>query len=246
MRREPSIKAIQPPGGLDRLAGIVRRSLVLIWPDNCPLCGTPLNFGETPVCLECLVKIPRIATDRRLKYVGAPGGNEVIERSWFFYDHSDPSHLLIHHIKYHDRRNLARKLGREFAMQKLLDDIALDVILPIPLHWTKQLRRGYNQSNEIARGIKDVLPQVCVQHNLRAVRAHETQTHRGRDERNENVRGIFSVRRPEELNGRHIALLDDVITTGATMYSALQTVLEVAQPASVTFLSLARTRSGIG
>lgn len=213
----------------------------MLWPVACPLCEAPLTADEPTLCLECLVRIPRIRKDRLIPFVGVPG-NVVIERSWFVYSHDDPSHRLIHDIKYHDRIKLARRLGREFAMQKLLDCLPIDVILPIPLHWTKLVSRGYNQTYQIALGIRDVVG-IPVGKNLYALRPHTSQTLNTRDDRNENVRGIFAVKHPETLNGRHVALLDDVITTGATMFSALDSLLKVCAPASVTFLSLARTGS---
>ena len=223
-----------------RLAARVRRMFINVWPTNCPICDRKLSVGETTVCLKCLAEMNIIKSDTASPYVGAPG-NSVTVRSWFIYDHHEPCHRLIHLIKYHDCRKLARKLGREFAYHKLDDNLQIDAILPVPLHWTKFVSRSYNQTREIARGIKDVL-DIEILTNLYALRPHHTQTHRNKQERIDNVKGIFGVRRPQQLNGRHIALLDDVITTGATMFSAIESILEVSAPASVTFLSLARTK----
>lgn len=226
---------------LYRKAGrFLRRLLIAVCPDNCPLCNASLMRGEQPLCLNCLSRLPRIEYDRQVTYIGAPQYT-IDVKSWFIYSHDHPSHKLIHDIKYHDRVKLARKLGREFAMQKLLDYGPIDLILPIPLHWAKYVSRSYNQTVEIARGIADVV-DVKIGNNLRAVRAHSSQTRRNRQERLANVKGIFDIRRPEELDGKNIAILDDVITTGATMFSALETILAKSAPASVTFLSLARTR----
>lgn len=191
------------------------------------------------MCLKCLTAIPRCDRDATLPYLGAPG-NTIEVRSWFVYSHDDPSHKLIHDIKYNNRIRLARALGRELAMQKLLDDIEIDIILPIPLHWTKHLVRGYNQSSRIARGIRDVTG-INIGRNLYARRPHDSQTHRSRAQRATNVAGIFGLRDSEALNGKRIAILDDVITTGATMFSALDTILAKTSPQSVIFLSLSRT-----
>lgn len=229
-------KTKRPNPFISTLRGLAR----VVWPDNCPVCDRPLNRGESPVCLHCLADMPRIKTDRSMPYVGAPD-NSIPVLSWFVYDHNHPSHRLIHDIKYHDRRRMARKLGREFAMQKELTEHQFDCILPVPLHWTKFVSRGYNQTVEIALGIRDVTG-IPVSRNLFAKKPHDTQTHRDRSHRMDNVRDIFALRRPAELDGRNIAILDDVITTGATVFSALDTVLKECTPASVTFLSLARTR----
>lgn len=219
----------------------IRRALAIIWPDNCPVCGTPLRNHEEVVCLDCLMNIDRIDKDEIQPYLGVPG-NSVTIRSWFNYNRQHPSHILIHNIKYRGGIYLARRLGREFAMQKLLDDRPIDIIIPIPLHWTRYVRRSYNQTREVARGIND-MTGIPVKSNLRAVFPHSSQTQVGYEERTANVSGVFNVKNPHELDGLHIALLDDIITTGSTMMSALKAILDVARPASVTFLSLGRARS---
>lgn len=224
------------------MAHKVRRMLSFVWPDECPVCNKTMLANESPLCLDCLAGMPRIDRDLFLTYIGPPQ-SKVTVITWFVYNQSEKSHILIHHIKYHDRFNLARKLGREFALQKLIDRQQLpDIILPIPLHWTKHLKRGYNQTREIAEGIRDVT-NIPVGRNLYAARSHDSQTSRSRLGRVENVRNIFAVRRPGQLDGKHIAILDDVITTGSTMLSALETILKVSRPASVTFLSLAKTQT---
>lgn len=177
-------------------------------------------------------------------HLGAPGGHiRVI--SWFIYNHEHPSHSLIHHIKYHDWRFTAEKLGREFGRYVRahgdLDNQPIDIILPIPLHWKKHLKRSYNQAAEIARGFAETAG-CTVSHNLYALRGHTSQTQRAQVDRAENVRGIFALRNPAELNNRHIAILDDVITTGATINAAVSAILAVSHPASITALSLANTR----
>lgn len=218
---------------------VLRRVITPIWPRRCSLCDTDLDSREDIVCLNCLAKIPRFRFNSTINFVGAPA-NTIELRSWFVYDRHDETHTLIHQIKYHDRYYLARKLGREFALQKLMDGFTADLILPIPLHWSKFLKRGYNQSQRIALGIKDITG-IPVKKNLYACKTHDTQTHNNRQERLNNVAGIFAVRQPSELDNKHIALLDDVFTTGATMISALEAILKVSKPASVTFLTLAKT-----
>lgn len=223
-----------------RLGYFLRRSVTFAWPDNCPLCDAPLHYGERPVCVSCLARIPRVRNDKTLTFIGVPG-NSIVTRSWFTYNHDDISHKLIHDIKYHDRCHLARKLGRELAAQKSLARAGIDLIVPIPIHFSKLLKRGYNQTYEIARGIRDVTG-IEVSTDLVAVKPHESQTRRNSAERMENVKDVFAVRRPQSFDGRHIALLDDVITTGATMMSAVTAIKAVSRPASVSFLSLARTQ----
>lgn len=222
----------------------LRQCISVIWPRECALCERPLEATEDVLCLQCLMELPRYGDTRQIVNTSVPGGSIAV-RSWFFYDSYAPFARLIRDIKYHDRPGLARKLGREFAVElegdAFFSDHPIDVILPVPLHWTKHVARSYNQAAEIARGVSDV-SGIKVGDNLRATRAHRTQTARSSTERDENVRDIFRIVRPAELDGRHIALLDDVITTGATMFSALHEILAVCRPASITFLSLGNTR----
>lgn len=226
-----------------KAAKFVRLLLNPVWPRLCAQCGDALTQAENVLCLRCQMQLPRINSTRYLVHIGAPG-NRIAVRSWFSYSPTLPSHKLIHDIKYRDRRNLAQKLGREFGAElqadNFLEQNPVDIILPIPLHWSKHLKRSYNQAREIALGIADSLG-TPVAKNLYAPHAHSTQTARNREERDANVRGIFALRHPEQLDGRHVAILDDVITTGATMFSAADTILAAASPASLTFLSLGQT-----
>lgn len=219
----------------------LRTVLHPLWPYCCPVCGDALPFSEWPLCLGCLARLPRVNADMRLPYVGAPG-NMVTVRSWFVYNPESDFHRLIHDIKYHNRPHLARQLGREFALEKLVEGLQPDIIVPVPVHWTKLLLRGYNQTQRIALGISDITG-VEVGSHLYAVRSHATQTMVARHERQTNVRGIFGIRNPRQLDGRHVAILDDVYTTGATLAETLRTILAASRPASVTFLTLGRTPS---
>ncbi|MDE6396959.1 MAG: ComF family protein, partial [Muribaculaceae bacterium] len=155
-------------------------------------------------------------------------------------------HKLIHAIKYHDRPLLARYLGREFASELVADRFfennPVDIILPIPLHWTRFVKRTYNQARQIALGVSD-MTGIPIGDNLQAVRRHVSQTKSGSESRARNVEGVFGVRHAEELDGLHIALLDDVITTGATITAAAGAIINAdIKPASLTFISLGATQ----
>lgn len=217
------------------------------WPRVCVLCHRDLEKNEDILCLHCLASLPlvrRSNPDLQIVYLGAPGGH-IRVLSWFVYNHEHPSHTLIHNIKYHDRRFTAEKLGREFGRTVIahgdLDSHPIDLILPIPLHWGKYIKRGYNQADEIARGFAEITG-CKVGNNIYARRAHKTQTQRAQIDRAENVKDIFAIHHPDQLNNRHIAILDDVITTGATVIAAVKAILDVSHPASITAISLANTR----
>lgn len=195
----------------------------------------------------------------------APAG---IAASWLRYRHDSPEARLIQSIKYRGRPRLGRDLGRVFGqelaarIQKenfsssrgalaprvasarplpegMLKPADIDVLIPVPLYWTKRLRRGFNQSEWIAEGIADALG-CGVATCLRAVRPHATQTHKTDQGRAENIVGIFALDKDAKLDGLNIAVVDDVITTGATVREAILTIGRAgARPATVSVLSLA-------
>lgn len=206
--------------------------LNVILPRVCPVCANTLVPGEEVMCLGCLVNLPRVTIEdtsdnvvvRKLLSLKAP-----IERgaSMYFYQKENPFARLIHDTKYRNRPNIGRGLARMFAEeleQKRFFD-GMDAIMPIPIHFLRYMSRGYNQSAEIARGIKDVcgLPLI---NNLKA-RYHTSQTRKNAAGRRLNAHNTFYVKREEELDNLHILIVDDVITTGSTILSAIETLKSV-------------------
>lgn len=220
----------------------------ILLPNVCCACGQNPLLPHECICSECLINMERcvdsgdysVLTDIIANAPAAPG----ITASWVRYRHTSLGARAIREAKYGHRPQLARDLGRLFAQELLhtrtsgmsLNDI--QVLLPVPLHWTKQILRGYNQSEWICRGIAEVCGAE-VRTDLHAVRRHATQTHRNDRQRIDNVRGIFALDPSHKLNGRHIAIVDDVITTGATVRECLLTIGRAgAKPASISILSL--------
>ncbi len=125
------------------------------------------------------------------------------------------------------------------AVPATLDKV--DVLLPIPLHWTRRMRRGYNQSEEIARGLAEA-GGMAVADNLIAVRRHSSQTHKGAVARRRNISGCMALKHPSELDGLHIVIVDDILTTGSTMAEAVQAIsCSSARPASIGIIALGVT-----
>ena len=129
------------------------------------------------------------------------------------------SHRLIHRLKYHGDQEVGERLGALFALELLESKRmkGIDVILPVPLHPKKLHVRGYNQCDCIARGMADILGVEVSLDNLTRTHFTASQTRRGRISRWSNVKDVFWVREPEKLAGKRILLIDDVITTGATI-----------------------------
>lgn len=212
--------------------------LDLIIPRVCHVCGDHLLPSESFVCSACAGKLPITGYERYWTNTSAPNSdlNPMEQRfagqfplghacAPFFYSRDSSLASLIHDFKYRNFPRLATTLGALGARKLLPSGIfaGIDILLPVPLHWTKKMRRGYNQSEMIAKGVEEVTG-IPMGNNLRARRPHRTQTSLSSARRIENTRGIFTVNGPSELEGKHIMLVDDICTTGATVLAAAEAI----------------------
>ena len=203
----------------------------LLFPRYCKVCGQRLMLSEQHLCLGCLLDLPRTHYERnpnnRLMqhFMEWP---EVVRATAYFYYYKEGKYSgLIHHLKYHDHPKVGTYLGRLAANELQASGFfeGIDFIVPVPLSKKKLRKRGYNQCDYIARGISEItgIP-TCTDSIERSIDT-DTQTHKNRMERWKNTEGIFRVTHPEELKGKHILLVDDVATTGATLHACIATLL---------------------
>ena len=206
------------------------------------------RYGDTEryICATCLSRMPRTLFHRQpdnameQRFMGQFPYRQATGH--FFYSRGSELAVLMHDLKYHRFPGLARYLGEVVATELLptgfLSDI--DVVVPVPMHPLKQARRGYNQTIEIARGISRVT-SIEVAQNLRAVKSHRTQTSMTLEQRLKNTQGVFGVRRPDELDGKGVLLIDDVCTTGATLSAAATALTEACPNIELSLLTLGVT-----
>lgn len=218
--------------------------LSIILPPQCHICGRPLPASRRFLCADCLASLPLAGydplsspiTDRLLPLRQAAGKGTAFLR----YEPGNAAAQLIQDFKYHGFSLLAKELGKEAAVSLeltgIFDDI--DFLLPIPLHFTKRIKRGYNQSEMIARGISEVTG-IPISRTLQAVKPHSTQTRLSARERMSNVKGIFKIKKPETLVGKKVLLIDDVFTTGATLLEAAGVAASSCPGVTVSVLALA-------
>lgn len=207
--------------------------LNLFFPKLCMICQTPLVGGEEHICLKCLCDLPCTGYDF-LKENPATflfAGKVPVYRATAFLRYEKGGHVqqLIHSLKYHDNREIGFRLGRMAGLhyrQAIQSDYP-DLLLPVPLHPGKKKKRGYNQSEWIARGLNSLLQLPIDTTSLRRIKETDTQTNKPTYERWQNVQDIFSVVAPKELEGKHILLIDDVITTGSTIGACAEALLTV-------------------
>lgn len=204
----------------------------LLFPRLCYACGNHLLRNENLICTECYVVIPRTNYHISVENPVAQlfWGRCRIEKAaaFSFYNKGSRIKNLIHNFKYKGVKEVGYELGRIYALSLMssgfINDI--DLIIPVPLHPSKKRIRGFNQSDIISAGIADVTGLPVNTSSLIRTTVSATQTTRSRYERWTNVEGIFRVTDPEIVRGRHILLVDDVITTGSTIESCTNELLK--------------------
>ena len=214
------------------LNDLVRDVASLLFPPRCAVCGEPLTRGERTVCTLCRATAPLTGYWRE-------ADNPVVRRCWgmvpvcqasgfLFFVRASGWRRLIHGFKYRGAWRTAREMGawygRYLRESGLYDDV--EVVVPLPLHPFKRCRRGYNQSEYIAEGIA---AQLGVEVDRRSVR------------RKRNTES-----RPERLAGRHVLLVDDVMTTGSTLLSCASAILRDAPGCRISIAALAVSQRELG
>ncbi len=217
-------------------------------PRVCPVCGKSLDGDEQWLCRKCLASLPRTQyEDVEFNTMEQHFAGKVpIERAtaYFFYEKGSPYASILHDIKYHSTPKmgywLTSRAVNDMAGSHFFDGI--DLVTAVPLHRSKLAHRGYNQSEHLARGIADALDIDYIE-ALKAIRPHSTQTHKGAMERWQNIQGNYSLNKKaaSQLAGKHILLVDDVITTGSTL-TVCATLLKSIPGVTVSLFTLAAAR----
>lgn len=205
----------------------------LLYPNLCAVCGTPLVKGEEIMCTGCSYGMPKTRNWHEPDNMVAKifWGRVYLQHacSFVYFRKGSRYQKLLHKLKYAGRKDIGRYLGRQFGYELTTVDPFKDIsaIIPVPLHPKKQRKRGYNQSEWISLGLSDVLNRPVVTDLLKRAVFTETQTRKGRMERWENVSDVFVV---DSSNGfaerAHLLLVDDVVTTGATLEACAQVLVE--------------------
>lgn len=220
------------------------RLLDLIAPRTCVVCGNRLAIEEEILCGRCNVRLPRTgysydAYENEMAKVF--WGRIPVERCapFLFYQSKAASTNLIYQLKYNNRPDIGEFLGRmiakEFVKDYFFDDI--DLIIPIPLERKRQRQRGYNQSLMVAKGVSDATGLPIDTTIIGRNKYEASQTQKSRWMRNDNVEGVFELKQPDKVKGKHILLIDDVVTTGATICSCGQELAK-AGDVKISILSI--------
>lgn len=206
----------------------------LFYPRLCDGCTKPLLQEEEVLCLNCSIyNLPRTAyhhipeNETFMRFAGRVKVEKATSLAYFTAD-GLLQHLL-HKLKYEDRKDVGTYLGTQLGYDLLQVGWAtgIDAIVPVPLHPKKEATRGFNQATVIAAAMGEVLKLPVLANAVKRTRFTETQTQKTREERIENMLGAFEVLDAAEINGKHILLIDDVLTTGATLEACALSLLAV-------------------
>ena len=223
---------------------IINDLMSLIYPRHCEACEANLLKHEEFICTLCLINLPKSNYHKNntseLSYVFA--GRIPLQNALCFYifEKSGRVQQLLHAIKYQNQKELAEFIGKLYAKDLKETEVLkhVDVVLPIPLHTKKLKQRGYNQSEWFAKGIARELNLKLDTTLLKKVNSTSTQTNKKKFERWENVEGVFELQNAGSLTNKHVLIVDDVITTGATIEAAWQALKDV-EGIKVSVLSIA-------
>lgn len=220
--------------------------LALFMPDTCASCGRVLQEGDCrPLCASCRLDLSPTCWKGR-----ADNPVELLFRglypisrahAQYYYVHGTPNAQTVYAFKYHDRPEAARWMAREAALELLPTGFfeGIDCIVPVPLSWRRRWHRGYNQSEYLALGLSDVSGVPVWTDCVRRKVNNPSQTSLSVYERQQNVQHIFRLKsQARRMSGRHVLMVDDVITTGATLRSMADELMKV-MPSQLSVFALA-------
>lgn len=207
--------------------------LHLLYPNLCVGCDADLPAADYCFCIRCLNRLqPTDMHEHR--------ENEFTDRFWgrlqmesgaamYYFNRKSPVQRALHRLKYQNQPDVGVRIGRRFG--QLLSQsphfAGIQAIVPVPLHRQKERQRGYNQSAMLAQGLSDSMRVPLLSDSLARNTHTASQTRKKRMERFENVSAVFTVKQPEKIQGKHLLLVDDVLTTGATLEACGKALLEV-------------------
>ncbi len=213
---------------------LVKWLLDLLYPPKCVFCGRLLKESETDLCRKCRFSLPEVESSVKR--------GEFFEQCWSVYYYEEFVAESIRRYKFRGMSHYADAYGRALAMLLLRERVSFDVLTWAPISLRRMRRRGYDQTQLLAEAVARELGVYCIQ-TLRKTRHNPAQSgQKNAAARKANVLGVYEAIRPQCFYGKRVLLIDDIITTGATL-SECSRVLRSAGAASVVCATLAATRN---
>lgn len=217
------------PGLKEMYGGLLH----LLYPNLCVGCDADLPGGDYCFCIRCLSRLQPTDMYKHME-------NEFTDRLWgrlhiesgaamYYFSRKSPIQRALHRLKYQNQPDIGVRIGRRFGhlLSQSLHFGGVQAIVPVPLHRQKERQRGYNQSAMLAQGLAESMGVPVLLNSLVRNLHTGSQTRKKRMERFENVSEVFTVKHPAKIQGKHLLLVDDVLTTGATLEACGKILLEV-------------------
>ena len=236
----------RPHGFTAGIFGFLSSVIDLVYPTICVGCGIVISKSPIPVCVSCFAGLEEVEGGQTRRFLGSIAEMPSIDFACalWYYDEGSPVRMLHRSFKYDGFYSLGVGLGKLLGAhieRSLNGRQGPDVILPVPVHRVRLTERGYNQTEAMAAGVTEILNIPVETGALTRKRLSGSQTGLDRASRTMNLAGAFVLKNPDRIHGRRVLLLDDVITTGATIAEAVRT-LGAAGPAACSIAALALVR----
>ena len=218
---------------MNRVSAYLHDFIALIFPELCQACGGSLVNGEDVICMNCVYDLPYTNFHQQPDNVVARQlwGRIELQNVYvlLYFSKGGKVQNMMHQFKYKNMPRIGNRLGEIAGKQLAITDRFknIDYIIPVPLHPRKLKQRGYNQSAQFAEGLTVKMNADVELGNLIRLKHTDTQTKKSRFSRYENMRDVFGVLHPERLEGKHVLLVDDIITTGSTLEACGLVLLEI-------------------
>jgi ComF family protein len=202
---------------------VLQDFVALFFPDYCLGCSNTLVKGENMICSRCMLEIPQ--TNYHLSHdnplLNRMAGRVPLTNAFGFFRFTKRGRIqhILHALKYKNEPEVGVMLGRVYGQKLKENNFFFDLIIPVPLHKTRLRKRGYNQSAKFAEGLSETLHMPYSENILFRSLRTATQTNKTKIARWENVSEVFGLSNANLIQGKHILLVDDVVTTGATLES---------------------------
>lgn len=214
------------------LLAAARSLLHLFFPHLCAGCGSDQVQHEQLLCLHCIERLPlskfETYADNPIEKIFYGRLPLVNAASYVYFTKDSLLQHLMHQLKYHGKKEIGLYFGKRMgeALQQSGRFTGIDALLPLPLFPERERKRGYNQATLLCEGMSGSLGLPLLTKSI-SRQATESQTHKNRMERWQNISGSFTLQQPDVLRDKHILLVDDVVTTGATLEACGQELLKV-------------------
>jgi len=212
---------------------IISDLLWILFPELCASCDKALNTGETCLCTYCRFHLPKtnFHLDKNNPLVKNFWGKVNVHSAaaYYYFGKGEKVQHLIHQLKYQGKKEVGNFVGEAYGVDLKRSEFfsSSEIVVPVPLHSSKLRKRGFNQSDFFAQGLSKTMNIPFSPDALKRNLATETQTRKHRYDRFENVDRVFAVNKIELLKGKHVLLVDDVVTTGSTLTACAEAILEL-------------------